>query len=74
MIQLKGRSYAIIKLTSHEVGKANKSVWLKRSRVQVGKNLSNVFSIRNVLKLGDALSPLLFNPASEYAISRFQVN
>jgi len=44
------------------------------SRVRVGKNLSDMFPIRNVLKQGDALSPLLFNFASEYAIRRVQVN
>ena len=31
------------------------------SRVRVGKNLSEMFPIRNGLKEGDALSPLLFN-------------
>jgi hypothetical protein len=36
-------------------------------RVRVGKNLSEVFPIRNGLKQGDALSPLLFNFALEYA-------
>jgi hypothetical protein len=30
--------------------------------------------IRNGLKQGDALSPLLFNHALEYAIKRVQVN
>ena len=30
-------------------------------RVRVGKNLSDMFPIRNGLKLGDALSPFLFN-------------
>jgi hypothetical protein len=39
-------------------------------RVQVGKHLSNVFPIKNDLKQGDALSPLLFNTALEYAIRR----
>jgi len=39
------------------------------SRIWVGKNLSDMFPIRNVLKQGDALSPLLFNFALEYAIS-----
>ena len=44
------------------------------SRVRVGQNLSDMFSIRNGLKQGDALSPLLFNFASVYAIRRVQVN
>jgi len=35
------------------------------SRVQVGKNVSDRFPIRNGLKQGDALSPLLFNFALE---------
>ena len=34
----------------------------------------SVFPIRNSLKQGDALSPLLFNFAVEYAIRRVQVN
>ena len=42
--------------------------------VRVGKNLSDMLLIKNVLKKGDALSPLLFNFALEYAIRRFQVN
>ena len=44
------------------------------SRVRVGKNLSDMFPIRNGLKQGDALSPLLFNFALEYVIRRVQVN
>jgi len=44
------------------------------SRVRVGKNLSYMFHIRNGLKKGDALSPLLFIFALEYAIRRVQVN
>jgi hypothetical protein len=36
----------------------------------VGKNLSDVFPIKNGLKQGAALSPLLFNFALEYAIRR----
>ena len=43
------------------------------SRVRVGKNLSAMFPIRNVLKQRDALSPLLFNYALQYAIRRVQV-
>jgi len=44
------------------------------SRVRVGRNLSYMFHIRNGLKQGDALSPLLFNFALEYAIRGFQVH
>jgi len=43
------------------------------SGVRVGKDLSDRHPIRNDLKQGDALSPLLFNFALEYAIRRFQV-
>jgi len=43
------------------------------SWVRVGKHLSDMFPIKNGLK-GEALSPLLFNFASEYAIRRVQVN
>jgi len=39
-----------------------------------GKNLSDRFPIRNYLKQGDALSPLLFIFALEYAIKKVQVN
>jgi hypothetical protein len=46
------------------------------SRVQVGKHLFDTFPVKNGLKQGDALSPLLFNFASEYlyAIRRVQKN
>jgi hypothetical protein len=43
------------------------------SRDRVGKNLSNMFPIRNGLKQGEALSPLLFNFALEYATRMVQV-
>jgi len=43
-------------------------------RFQVGKHLSDMFSIKNGLKQGDDLSPLLFNFAVDYAIRRVQVN
>jgi len=44
------------------------------SRVLVGKNLSDRFPIRNILKQGDALSLLLFMFTLEYTIRRVQVN
>ena len=44
------------------------------SRVRVGKNLSDMFHIRNCLKQGDALKPFLFNFSLEYEIGRIQVN
>jgi hypothetical protein len=44
------------------------------SRVWVGKLLSDMFPVMNGLKQGDALLPLLFNFASEYAIRTLHVN
>ena len=44
------------------------------SRARVVKNLSDMFPIRNGLQQGNALSPLLFNSALDYAIRRVQVN
>jgi len=43
-------------------------------RVQVGKNLSDMFPVRNGLKKGDAVLPLLFSFAVEYTFRRVQVN
>ena len=44
------------------------------SRVRLGKTLSDMLSIRNGFKQGDALSPFIFNFVVEYAIRRVQVN
>jgi hypothetical protein len=43
-------------------------------KVRIGKHLSDSFPIQNGLKQGDALSPLLFNFVSEYAIRKVQEN
>jgi hypothetical protein len=45
---------------------------MKHSKVRIGKHLSASFPIQNGLKQGDALSPLLFNFALEYAIRNVQ--
>jgi hypothetical protein len=42
------------------------------SKVRIGGHLSDSFPIQNGLKQGDALSPLLFNSALEYAIRKVQ--
>jgi sorting nexin-29 len=64
-----------------EFGIPMKLAWLIKmclsetySRVRVGKHLSDTFPIKNGLKQGDALSPLLSNFALEYAIRRAQAN
>jgi len=43
-------------------------------RVRVVKYLFEFFPIKNILKQGDALSPLIFNFTLEYAVRRVQVN
>jgi hypothetical protein len=49
------------------------SIWSSHKtycEVHIGKNMSDAFLIQNGLKQGDALLPLLFNFALEYAIRR----
>jgi len=43
------------------------SDWILQQNL-VGKNLSDMFPVRNGLKVGDVLSPLLFSFALDYAI------
>jgi hypothetical protein len=44
------------------------------SRIRVGENVSDRLPLRNGLKHEDALTPMLFNFALEYAISRVELN
>jgi hypothetical protein len=44
------------------------------SKVRIGKHLSDNFPIKNGLKQGDALTPLLWNSALEYASRKVQGN
>jgi hypothetical protein len=43
-------------------------------KIKIGKHLSDSFPIQNGLKQGDALSPLPFNFALEYAVGKVQEN
>jgi hypothetical protein len=44
------------------------------SKVRIDKYFSDNFYIQNILKQGDALSPLLFNCTLEYTIRKVQEN
>ena len=44
------------------------------STVRAGRHSSDMIPIRNGLKQGDALSPLLFNFVLQHTINRDQVN
>jgi hypothetical protein len=44
------------------------------SKVHAGKRLSDKFPIQNGLRQGDALSPLIFSSALEYAIRKVKEN
>jgi hypothetical protein len=44
------------------------------SKILIGKHLSGAFPIKNSLKQGDDLSPLLFNSALENVIRNVQEN
>ena len=77
MIPLGGRSCIIFSLSlgsPRNVRLVKMCLTEMYSRFWVGKNLFDRFPIRNGLKQGVALLPLLFNFALEYAIRRVQVN
>jgi hypothetical protein len=57
-----GKLFGLIKMCLNET----------YSKICIGKTLSDKFTIQDGLKLGDALSPLLFNFVLEYAIRRVQ--
>jgi hypothetical protein len=44
------------------------------SKACISKSLSDIFSVQNGVKQGDALAPFPFNFTLEYAIRKFQEN
>jgi len=67
--------FAFAAVCRNETVKANKNCLSETySTVREGKHLSDMLPIRNGLKQGDVLSPLLFKFALEYAIRGVQVN
>jgi hypothetical protein len=74
MIQLGGNILIEFGITRKLVGLIQMFLNEIYSGVLIGKNLSDKFSIENGLKQGDALSPLLFDFALEYAFRRVQEN
>jgi hypothetical protein len=64
-----------------EYGILVKLIWLIKmclnetcSKVCIETHLTGMFRMKNDLREGDALSPLIFNFAVEFAIGRVQVN
>jgi len=49
-------------------------LYVSYSKIRINKHVSSAFPIKNGLKQGDALLPLLFDSALEYAITRVQEN
>jgi len=77
MIQIGGRSCIIFPLNFSVSIKLVRLIkmYLNETycRFRVGKHLSNMFPIRNVMEQGDVLSPLIFNFSVDYVIRRVQV-